>query len=199
MSHNSFLYDDNGFLTGSNNKNPWKNVIRIIVVLLLMMLALRVLSSCKTTKPDTVIVVRDSIRTEVHTKVVYVPDTIPVVLPPETVKVVSPDTLSRIETGFAVSEAALRDGFLYHSIWNKQAAIDVPVEHKETTRDSIVYREKEVPVPYPVPKYIDKPLSWWQKTRIKIANIAICLAGLWLVYFVIKNRKFWLTLLKNIF
>lgn len=161
------------------------------VILFVAFLLCFLLGGCKTTKPATVVVVRDSIRTEVHTETVYVHDTIPIVLPPETVKVVLPDTLSRIETSFAVSEAALHDGLLHHSIWNKQTALQVPVEHKETTRDSIVYKKKEVPVPYPVPEYVDKPLSWWQKTRIKLGNVMLCLlAGLvvyggWKVY-----RKF---------
>ena len=160
------------------------------VILFVAFLLCFLLGGCKTTKPATVVVVRDSIRTEVHTETVYVHDTIPVSLPNDSVCVATPDTTSRIETSVAVSEASIHDGLLWHSIWNKPA-IEVPVEHKETTRDSIVYKEKEVPVPYPVPEYVDKPLSWWQKTRIKLGNVMLCLlAGLvvyggWKVY-----RKF---------
>ena len=151
------------------------------VILFVAFLLCFLLGGCKTTKPATVVVVRDSIRTEVHTETVYVHDTIPVSLPNDSVGVATPDTTSRIETSVAVSEASIHDGLLWHSIWNKPA-IEVPVEHKETTRDSIVYKEKEVPVPYPVPEYVDKPLSWWQKTRSKVGNVRLCLLA-WLVVY----------------
>ena len=173
--HQNLIYNDDGFLAEEQNGDPdgwWKSFLVSLGTLILLFLLLA-LCGCKSTKPATVVVVRDSIRTEVRTETVYVPDTIPVVLPPETVRVVAPDTLSRIQTSVAISEAAIRDGLLHHSIWNKQTALQVPVEHKETTRNSIVYKEKEVPVPYPVEVEVEKPLTWWQQLRLWLGNILL--------------------------
>lgn len=173
--HQNPIYNDDGFLAEEQNGDPdgwWKSLLVPLGTLIIFLLLLA-LFGCKTTKPATVVVVRDSIRTEVHTETVYIPDTIPVVLPPETVRVVAPDTLSRIQTSVAISEAAIRDGLLHHSIWNKQTALQVPVEHKETVRDSIVYKEKEKPVPYPVEKEVAKPLTWWQQLRLWLGNILL--------------------------
>ncbi len=170
-----FTYNDDGFQVVPPDGDPdgwWKSCLVLLGCLILLLLLLA-LCGCRTTKSDTVVVVRDSIRTEVRTETVYVPDTIPVVLPPETVRVVAPDTLSRVQTSVAISEAAIRDGLLHHSIWNKQTAIPVPVHHKETTSDSIVYKEKEVPVPYPVEVEVEKELSWWQQLRLWLGNILL--------------------------
>ena len=175
MYHN-YYYDEAGYrreLPNNEPKDLWKRFLLLIGMIVLMLILSVILSGCRTTKPATVVVVRDSIRTEVRKETVYVPDTIPVVLPPETVRVVAPDTLSCIQTSLAMSEAALVDGLLHHSIWNKQTAIPVPVQHKETTRDSIVYKEKEVPVPYPVEVEKEKPLTWWQQLRLWLGNILL--------------------------
>ena len=200
-----FDYDPKGFLNDDDliDDMEEESELRTLIKVLLLILALIMLSvflgSCKSAKHATVVVqLRDSIRTEVHTEVVYVPDTIPVFLPAETVRVVTPDTISRIETGFAISEAALLDGLLYHSIWNKQTAIDVAVEHKETTRDSIVYKVKEVPVEVPVEIEVEKKLTWWQQTRLNIANVALGLAALWLVWFITKKKLWFLNIFKAI-
>lgn len=175
MVKQNFVYDDDGFLADEPNGSPggWRKKFLKALAIIMAVILLLALFGCRTTKPATVVVVRDSIRTEVHTETVYVPDTIPVVLPPETVRVVAPDTISRIQTSVAISEAAIRDGQLHHSIWNKQTALQVPVQHKETVRDSIVYKEKEVPVPYPVEVEVEKPLTWWQQLRLWLGNILL--------------------------
>lgn len=146
------------------------SMVIIILGLLICFFISLLFHGCAT---RTVVEVRDSIRTEVVTQTVYVKDTVPVVLPPETIRVATPDTASRIETSLAISKAWLEGGLLHHSIWNKQTAIPVPVEHKETVRDSIVYREKQVPVEVPVEKEVEKPLTWWQQLRLWWANITL--------------------------
>lgn len=169
------------------------------LLLLFLVMLLLALSGCRTPKTVTVVEIHDSIHTQVVTNTVVVRDTDYITLPPQIIERTTPDSTSTIETDYAISTASILDGLLYHSLKTKTNPIPVEVEHKETTRDSIVYREKEVPVPYPVEKKVEKELTWWQKTRLNIANIALCLAGIWLVYFVFKNKNFWLTLFKNIF
>ena len=46
-----------------------------------------------------------------------------------------------------------------------------------------VYRARidSVPVPYPVEKEVPAPLTWWQQTRLHLANILLLVAGLFVV------------------
>ena len=54
--------------------------------------------------------------------------------------------------------------------------------------DTVTVRDS-IPYPFPVTEYIEKPLSWWQQTRLHIANImlwALLILGIgWFV-----KRKF---------
>lgn len=66
------------------------------------------------------------------------------------------------------------------------------------------YREKQVhdtlyksrvdsiPVPYPVEKLVEKELTWWQQTRLHIANIILCLLGVAAVWWIggLIRKKF---------
>lgn len=47
-----------------------------------------------------------------------------------------------------------------------------------------IYQSKvdSVPVPYPYPEYIDKPLTWWQKFRINVGSIALLILLVWGVW-----------------
>ena len=174
-----------------------RGLVYLILIAGFIFLFASMLSSCATTKPGTVVVVRDSIRTEIRTETIIVHDTIPVLLPRDSISVVTPDTTSRIETSVAISEAVIRNGMLWHSIWNKPS-VDVAVEHKETVRDSIVYREKEVPVPYPVPQVVEKELSWWQQTRLKFANVMLIVLSCAAIYWLLKKKAWWLSLIKKL-
>ena len=45
-----------------------------------------------------------------------------------------------------------------------------------------------IPQPYPEPEYIDKPLTWWQQTRLHLANVVLCLAGVGLAGWIAKKK-----------
>ena len=166
-----FPYRDSDLDLPEHNQTP-EGCLRAIILAIVLLGLLTILCGCRSSKPTTVVVVRDSIRTEVRTEPITIHDTIPVALPKDSVAIATPDTSSHIETSTAISEATIRDGLLWHSIWNKPT-VDVPVEHKETVRDSIVYHEKPVPVPYPVEKIVEKKLTQWQKFRLHFANIML--------------------------
>lgn len=107
------------------------------------------------------IVVRDSVVTEVHERIVR--DTVPFEVPVEVEKIVTRDTASRLENTYAKSEAVVSGGFLYHSLETKPQTISVPVEvpvaDTTTTQSHTEYitETKEVPA----------ELTWWQKFRLK--------------------------------
>ena len=165
----------------------------IAVIGLVVMVFL--LASCKT-KYIPVVELRDSIRTEVVTNTVIIPDTQYVELPAQVVERITPDTTSTLRTSFAESTATISGGMLHHILRNLENPIPVPVQHKETTRDSIVYREKEVPVPVPVVKEVERQFTTWQRIRLWLGNVVIvaiaAAVGVWLV----RRRAWWIRLLR---
>lgn len=153
------------------------------------------LSGCRA-KYIPVVEIRDSIRTEVVTNTVIIPDTQYVTLPAQVIERTTPDTISTLCISFAESTAAIRGGLLFHCLRSLETPVPVPVQHKETTRDSIVYREKEVPVPVPVEKIVPAPLTTWQNIRLWMGNVVLVAlaiaAGVW----VVRKRAWWLRLFR---
>ena len=141
---------------------------------------------------------RDSIRTEVVTNTVIVNDTQFITLPPQTVERITPDTTSTLRIDYAVSSATVVNGLLHHTLTSTDTPVPVPVQHQVTTRDSIVYREKEVPVPTPVIQEVEKPLTSWQQFRLWLGNIILIALAIAATIFVIRKRTWWLRLFKRL-
>lgn len=141
-------------------------------VAFVILFVLCALSSCRSTR-TVVVTERDSTSTHVHTHTVFVPDTILVPLPPERVVVTAPDTVSNLRTSVAESHAAIRGGLLHHELRNLDTPLPVLVKTKVIIRDSIQYRERLVPKPYPVEVEVPAPLTWWQQLRLWLGNILL--------------------------
>ena len=125
---------------------------RLFVLILLLVAA-----SCGTTKYLPVETIE---KIEYRDSIVYVNDTITIEVPKEKVVYVRPaDTLSKISTSLAFSEAKVEQGVLTHTLEQKEqikASIDTFFVVKYT--DRIV--EKEVPIEVEVEKpYI--PTFFW--------------------------------------
>ena len=159
------------------------------IITLILLAVICSFTSCRSTR-TVVVEVEDSTSTHVHTHTVFVPDTVLVPLPPQTVYRVTPDTASHLETAYAASDAAIRGGLLHHTLTTKATPVAVPVQHKETTRDSIVYREREVPVPVPVVQEVEKPLTGWQQLRLHLANIMLFTLAILAVLWLLKRKVF---------
>lgn len=107
-----------------NSRNKAHDVFCLVALLLGLFVAVWSLVSCGPTKP--VAVVRtDSVRVEIRERIVK--DTVFFTLPAQSSSVVTRDTTSTIELDFAKSVAAIRDGFLHHSLETKPKTIEVPV------------------------------------------------------------------------
>ena len=104
------------------------------------------------TKTETVVEYRDRV---VH-------DTATVAVPYEVEKVVTRDTVSHLENGYAKSDASVSGGFLSHSLESKPQIIRVPVEVHVT--DTIKVEKEAVETIKEVE--VEKSLSWWQKAKI---------------------------------
>lgn len=108
--------------------------------------------------------VRDSVRIETIVRTERIPDTVLVEIPVERERQTVRDTVSHLETTFAVSDARIEpDGALFHSLENKPQKRPVPGEKEVVYRDSVIYRDRtnsEI-------VEVERKLTWWQETRMR--------------------------------
>lgn len=150
-----------------------KIVFGIIIAILL--------ASCGTARklPPPNPSIKDSTRVETKVFTVFVKDTVTITVPEQTLKTATRDSSSHLETDYAVSDASIdSSGTLHHTLANKARSVPVPAETKVIYRDSIVYREIEVPTPYPVEVKVPRDLTWWQQTKMKGFWILLALLAL---------------------
>ena len=108
-----------------NPKRPTPHSIFCwIAYAIAMACAIYCLVSCGVHKP-VIVSQKDSIRVEIRERIVH--DTAYFTLPAQSSSIVTRDTTSTIELDFAKSVAAIRDGFLHHSLETKPKTIEVPV------------------------------------------------------------------------
>ena len=91
---------------------------------------------------------------------------------------VTPDDSSRLENQYAVSEARIKDGLLYHSLQTKPQIISVPVEVPVSDTTS-VHSENNATT-HTETVYVEKDITPWQKLRLRafwwlLAGLAACL------------------------
>ena len=144
---------------------------RLATILLLCLV------SCCPKHYQPIIQIRDSIRVEVRERLVH--DTVKVEVPKIVERVITRDTVSHLENEWALSDAALVDGFLSHSLETKGRTVYIPVQ--VPVHDTVIVEksaEKEV-----IEVEVEKSLSWWQRLRIEafwwlLAGLFACL--LWI-------------------
>lgn len=127
----------------------------IFIVIMIMLIASFVFSSCSPKvihETETIIEYKDRI---VH-------DTATVEITKEVEKIVTRDTLSRLENKYAKSEAVVSEGFLTHSLESIPQYIKVPVEIHVTDTIKV---EKESTTQIKEIK-VEKALSLWQRFRL---------------------------------
>ena len=134
----------------------WMGPAAIVTIIIAIILAIGVCSlvSCS---PKIV----EKVRVETVYKDRVVHDTATVEIPYEVEKIVTLDTVSRLENKWAKSEAKVDGRFLHHSLESIPQVIEVPVEVHVT---DTLYKEAEI-----IEKEVEveKPLSWWQKFRME--------------------------------
>ena len=118
-------------------------------------------AACSPKHYQPVVVYRDSVRVEVHERLVH--DTVSFEVPVIVEKNVTKDTVSHLENEWAKSDAELKDGFLWHSLETKGQTVYVPVT--TVVRDTVVV-EKEATETI-VTKEVEKPLTPWQNYRLR--------------------------------
>ncbi len=120
--------------------------------------------SCGAAKPTT-----EKERIEVRYVTETVHDTAFVDMPVIVERNETLDTSSVLECKYARSEASVSRGLLRHSLQTLPAKLPVVVDTKIVYRDSLVYQDKLVPVE----KEIIRPLTFWQKFRMRMGEVMI--------------------------
>ena len=106
------------------------------------------------------VVYRDSVRVEIRERLVH--DTLKVEVPKVVEKIVTRDTSSHLENDWAMSDASVSDGLLWHSLETKPHTVYVPVEVPVHDTTYIEKEAKEIIKEVEV----EKPLTWWQRFRL---------------------------------
>lgn len=121
-----------------------------------------ILPQCSVMRPPQPTIV-DSVRVEVVERIERVTDTIYISVPAEKESQTTLDTMSHLETSFAVSDAIVRkDGKLYHSLENKPQNWQKEVVTEIVVRDSLVYKDRVVTEVIEVPAKLSK----WQQIKM---------------------------------
>lgn len=144
---------------------------------------LSLFTSCGTQREMETFGRMDSTRIEIRTHVIRIPDTVYFEIPQQHAERTTVDSASRLENEYAVSDTRINaDGSLFHSLQTKPQRKPVPTQREIERKDSIVYVDKRVEVPYPV----ERKLTWWENTSIKWFGYSL---GLILILLIWTFRK----------
>ena len=133
------------------------------------------LSACGVARP---VLESDNTKVEVKTVIETVHDTAFVELPVLVERVATLDTASVLQNKYAKSEAVVSGGVLHHSLETKPVREPVSVEKQIVYRDSTVYRDRVVREDV----YIEKPLTGWQRLKMKAGEVFIIVSVAFLIY-----------------
>lgn len=94
-----------------------------------------------------------------------------------------------VRTDTLLCYSSIRDSvYLHDSIYvsERQTGDTVWVEVtrwreriRETRSRDTIYQSRtdSVAVPYPVPEYVEKPLTWWQRARMMVGDVAMMMVA----------------------
>ena len=99
-------------------------------------------------------------------------------------------TVPEYHTDTLIQNTVLKDSvFLHDSIYHMEKGDTVLIErwhtrYKEKLVHDTTYISKvdTIAKPYPVPEYVEKKLSWWQRLRLHLGNIMLLLIGAAILY-----------------
>ena len=139
----------------------------------MLALAFLLATSCAVQKPQ--VVVKDSVRVEIHERIVH--DTAYFSLQPSEQSVVTKDTTSHLQNAYAETDAAIRGGLLYHTLTTHTKTIEVPVT--TVVHDTLRIEAKENTIYVDVPR---QPTKWESFLEvcgfILLGLAALCLIGI---------------------
>lgn len=163
-----------------DDRIPAMIAVTIFVFIAIVML---LFSSCRPGQQVVVVEARDSVRVEERVREIKVTDTLFVEVPVQKESTTVRDSSSHLENDYAVSNARINpDGSLYHSLETKARTDTITGEVSVQVRDTTIYREKVIPKVVTV----EKKLNWFENMRLWIGNVILALAGLSVLYVIMK-------------
>ena len=99
-------------------------------------------------------------------------------------------TVPEIHTDTLIQTTVRHDSVMSHdSIYHMEKGDTILIEKWHTKyRERLVHdtlyqhRVDTIAKPYPVPEYVEKKLSWWQRLRLHLGNIMLVLIGAAVLY-----------------
>lgn len=159
-------------------RNRAHDIFCVIVYVIAIAFLLANMIACGTPKPA--IVVKDSVRVEIHERIIH--DTAYFALQPSEQSVITKDTTSHLENEYAKTDAAIRGGLLFHSLVTTPKTINVPVT--TIVHDTLRIEAKENTIYVDVPR---QPTKW--ESFLEICGY-ILLAGLFIFFAVVVLKMF---------
>lgn len=155
------------------------------MIFLWIMLPVSVMWSCRAVRYVPV-ESRDSVRVEVRERTVRLRDTVWMEIPVLMERRETRDSVSHLENDYAVSDARVDEkGRLFHDLRTKAGRLPVVTEPEVKVRDTTVWRDREVMVPYPV----ERELTWWERWKMEAGGFALAGVGMLVVIGVWKGVK----------
>lgn len=159
-------------------------------IIIISWLAL-IITGCKTqdkaTAPHTPIILNnsDSVREKTVIQTVYMPVEVFTDLPQQSVKNITAEDSSHVETDLAESDAWINpDGTLGHSIANKPGQLkgSAFVPQTTTITEKAGVKVREIPVPDPYPVYIERKLTSAQQFKLAAFRYLIGIVSVSIIY-----------------
>ncbi len=148
-----------------------KSVLLLVIVFLL--------ASCKT---KTVVVKVPEVRTEyVHTTdSIHHTDSI----------IKEKETTIMMLDSAAMSEYGIKLQAAERAWLVKTKELERELQRIAKMKSDTIIQIDSIPYPVPVPEYIEKELSWWQKTRMRLGEFLLGIMGVLGIIGIIKLRKY---------
>lgn len=182
----SFAYDDcDNFESDTDNAEtiditrqaPRMSTMKtaIILAIIITCVLMAILSSCTTTKYVPV----TETRTEHHWHTDTVRQRDSTHTERETI-IRELDSAAMVKYGIQMERNQRAWLVLQREMENRLLELEHMTAQRDTVRDSI-------PVPYPVVKMVEKPLSWWERLRLNIFNVLLGVIALVIIFFFIRR------------
>ena len=182
----SFAYDDcDNFESDTDNAEtiditrqaPRMSTMKtaIILAIIITCVLMAILSSCTTTKYVPV----TETRTEHHWHTDTVRERDSTHTERETI-IREVDSAAMAKYGIQMQANQRAWLVLQREMENRLLELEHMTAQRDTVRDSI-------PVPYPVVKMVEKPLSWWERLRLNISNVLLGVVVLVIIFFFIRR------------
>ena len=151
--------------------------LRIIVTIIITTL----LQGCGSQRVAMESISKDSVRVETHYVEVIKRDTIFIEIPYQSAHRETRDTISHLETKYALSDAKIdSDGILHHTLESKNVPIPVPTDTKTIIKDTTIYVDRNIYLKDV--EYVERDLTDWQKWQMRSFWILLSVLLATLVY-----------------